>query len=163
MTRVHQAHPEKHMYWTEGGPSFRDPKYQTDWTQWSAIYAGILRNWARCIIAWNLAVDEAGKPNIGPIDWGGVITVDSRTKDIAWSGQYWALAHYSRAIRCGARRLESSADLESVSHVAFADQDGTKAVALTNAGSEQKATLRMSGMETAVNLPADSVSTPTWH
>ena len=75
---------------------FRDPNYQTDWTQWSATCAGILRNWARCIMAWNLAVDEAGKPNIGPFDCGGVITVDSRAKDIARSGQYWALAHYSR-------------------------------------------------------------------
>jgi glucosylceramidase len=162
MTRVHQAHPEKHMYWTEGGPSYRDPEYQTDWTQWSATFAGILRNWARCIMGWNLALDEAGKPNIGPFDCGGVVTINSKTKEITRSGQYWALAHYSRAIRRGARRLESSASLEGVSHVAFANPDGTKAVVLTNAGSERKATLRMAGMETAVNLPADSITTLTW-
>ena len=162
MTRVHQAHPEKHMYWTEGGPSYRDPEYQTDWTQWSATFAGILRNWARCIMGWNLALDEAGKPNIGPFDCGGVVTINSKTKEITRSGQYWALAHYSRAIRRGARRLESSASLEGVSHVAFANPDGTKVVVLTNAGTERKATLRMSGMETAVNLPADSITTLTW-
>ena len=162
MTRVHQAHPEKHMYWTEGGPSYRDPEYQTDWTQWSATFAGILRNWARCIMGWNLALDEAGKPNIGPFDCGGVVTINSKTKEITRSGQYWALAHYSRAIRRGARRLESSSSLEGVSHVAFANPDGTKAVVLTNAGSERKATLRMAGMETAVNLPADSITTLTW-
>jgi glucosylceramidase len=162
MTRVHQAHPEKHMYWTEGGPSFREPEYQTDWTQWSASFAGILRNWARCIMGWNLALDEAGKPNIGPFDCGGVVTINSKTKEITRSGQYWALAHYSRAIRRGARRLESSANLEGVSHVAFANPDGTKAVVLTNAGPQRKATLRMSGMETAVNLPADSITTLTW-
>jgi glucosylceramidase len=162
MTRVHQAHPEKHMYWTEGGPSYRDPEYQTDWTQWSATFAGILRNWARCIMGWNLALDEAGKPNIGPFDCGGVVTINSKTKEITRSGQYWALAHYSRAIRRGARRLESSSSLEGVSHVAFANPDGTKAVVLTNAGPQRKATLRMSGMETAVNLPADSITTLTW-
>ena len=162
MTRVHQAHPEKHMYWTEGGPSYRDPEYQTDWTQWSATFAGILRNWARCIMGWNLALDEAGKPNIGPFDCGGVVTINSKTKEITRSGQYWALAHYSRAIRRGARRLESSASLEGVSHVAFANPDGIKAVVLTNAGPQRKATLRMSGMETAVNLPADSITTLTW-
>jgi glucosylceramidase len=162
MTRVHQAHPDKHMYWTEGGPSFRDPRYQTDWVDWSANFAGILRNWARCIMGWNLALDEAGKPNIGPFDCGGVVTIDSKTKEVTRSGQYWALAHYSRAVRRGARRVESSSILKDVSHVAFANPDGTVAVVLTNAGPQRKATLRMAGMETAVNLPADSVSTLTW-
>ncbi|MBV8834633.1 MAG: hypothetical protein JO108_35995, partial [Acidobacteriaceae bacterium] len=50
MTRVHDAHPDKHAYWTEGGPDIKDPNYATDWSQWSATFAGILRNWARCII-----------------------------------------------------------------------------------------------------------------
>ncbi len=162
MARVHEAHPEKHMYWTEGGPSFRDPRYQTDWATWSATFAGILRNWARRIIGWNLALDEQGRPNIGPFDCGGVVTIDSKTKEITRSGQYWAFAHYSRAIRRGARRVESSGSLEGVSHVAFANPDSSKVVVLTNAGAERKSTLRVSGMETAVNLPSDSVSTLTW-
>ena len=47
MTRVHEAHPDKHMYWTEGGPSFKLPAYATDWAEWGATFAGILRNWSR--------------------------------------------------------------------------------------------------------------------
>jgi glucosylceramidase len=99
MTRVHEAHPDKHAYWSEGGPDYTDPAYQTDWTKWSASFTGILRNWARCIVGWNLALDEKGKPNVGPFTCGGLVTIHSGTREITRSGQYWAFAHYSRAIR----------------------------------------------------------------
>jgi glucosylceramidase len=162
MTRVHQAHPDRHAYWTEGGPDIRDPEYKTDWSRWSATFAGILRNWARSIIGWNMALDENGKPNIGPFFCGGLVTIDSKTKEITQSGQYWAFAHYSSAIRRGARRIESSGSLEGVSHVAFLNPDGTWAAILTNSAADQTAWLRMSGMEAKVNLPARSVVTLTW-
>jgi glucosylceramidase len=162
MTRVHEAHPEKHTYWTEGGPDVREPGYKTNWAHWGATCAGILRNWARCIIAWNLALDEAGRPNIGPFSCGGLVTIDSKTREITRSGQYWAMAHYSRAIRRGARRMESAGDLAGVSHVAFANPDGTKAAVLTNAGAARKIVLRMRGMEAEVSLPDNSITTLTW-
>ena len=95
MTRVHEAHPQKHVYWTEGGPAYNDPRYLTNWSHWASGIAGVLRNWSRCFIAWNLALDEAGKPNIGPFNCGGVVTIDSKTGEITRSGQFWALAHYA--------------------------------------------------------------------
>ncbi|MGE5647592.1 MAG: glycoside hydrolase family 30 protein [Acidobacteriota bacterium] len=159
MTRVHEAHPEKHAYWTEGGPDINDPEYKTDWTKWSATFAGILRNWARAITGWNMALDEKGNPNIGPFPCGGLVTIDSKTKEITESGQYWAFLHYSHAIRRGARRIESSGNLEGVAHAAFANPGGGAAIVLTNSGAERAVTLRMSGVETAINLPAGSIVT----
>lgn len=162
MTRVHEAHPEKHMYWTEGGPEYREPGYLTNWTRWSTSFAGILRNWSRCIIGWNLALDEQGRPNIGPFYCGGVVTIHSQTKEIARSGQYWAFAHYSRALRRGARRFDSQGEIARLSHVAFANPDGTRAMVLTNAGAERKVQLRLAGMMAEAVLPGDSVTTLTW-
>ena len=140
----------------------RQPQYLTNWAQWGSNFAGILRNWARCIITWNMALDEKGRPNIGPFPCGGLVTIDSRTKEITRSGMYRALLHYSRDIRRGARRIESSGNLEGVSHVAFANPDGGIAAVLTNAGADKKALLRMSGMEAEIGLPNDSVTTLTW-
>ena len=37
----------------------------------------LLNNWSRSITAWNVALDEKGKPNIGPFPCGGVITVEN--------------------------------------------------------------------------------------
>jgi glucosylceramidase len=162
ITRVHAAHPGKHMYWTEGGPHYTDPAYLTNWTQWSATFAGILRNWARCIIGWNLALDEKGRPNIGPFSCGGIVTINSTTREVVRSGMYWALAHYSRVIQRGARRFESEGSLEKVSHVAFANPDGTCAAVLTNAGGDRTAGLRLAGRVVDVALPADSVTSLTW-
>ena len=162
MTRVHEAHPDRHAYWTEGGPDLRDPGYKTDWTRWSATFAEILRNWSRAIVGWNVALDENGKPNIGPFFCGGAVTVDSRTKEITESGQYWAFAHYSSVIRRGARRIESSASLEGISHVAFVNPDKTMAAILTNSGAERTVPVRVGGMEARVKLPASSVATLTW-
>ncbi len=162
MTRVHEAHPNKHAYWTEGGPDYTDPAYQTDWAKWSAAFAGILRNWSRCVIAWNLALDEKGRPNIGPFPCGGVVTINSQSKEITRSGQYWALSHYGRALRPGAKRFHSAGEVKDVSHVAASNPDGTSAVVLTNTGAETKIRLTLAGMAADVVLPADSITTLTW-
>jgi glucosylceramidase len=163
MTRVHEAYPDKHAYWTEGGPDIIDPKYQTDWTKWASQFAGIMRNWSRCIIAWNLALDEKGKPNIGPFPCGGVVTIDSRTKAVTRSGQYWAFAHYSRHVRRGARVLEATGGPASVSHVAFENPDGSRVVVLTNAGNSATGLRVVLGDGVAeVSLPGDSVTTLAW-
>jgi glucosylceramidase len=162
MTRVHEAHPDKHAYWTEGGPDYTDPAYLTEWTRWSATFASILRNWSRSIIGWNLALDERGRPNIGPFTCGGIVTINSTTREVVRSGMYWALAHYSRVIRRGARRFESEGSLEGVSHVAFANPDGTRAAILTNAGPERTAHLQLARRTAKVALPKDSITTLTW-
>jgi glucosylceramidase len=164
MTRVHDAVPEKHAYWTEGGPDYTDPKYLTDWSKWSAQFAGIMNNWARCIIAWNYALDEQGRPNIGPFPCGGLVTIDSKTHDVTRSGQYWAFAHYSRHVRRGARVVESAGAAKSLAHVAFTNPDGSTALVLTNSGG-RPATPRIAvgGSAVQVTLPADSITTLQWH
>jgi glucosylceramidase len=162
MTRVHQAHPEKHAYWTEGGSDYRDPQYQTNWAHWGSNFAGILRNWARCIIGWNLALDEEGKPNIGPFDCGGLVTINSKTKEITRSGLYWAFAHYSRAVRRGARRIDSTAGPKGVSHVAFANPDGSTVAVLSNPGEASSTILRVLGKQAEVSLPQGSITTLAW-
>jgi glucosylceramidase len=121
-----------------------------------------LRNWSRCIMAWNMALDEQGRPNIGPFYCGGVVTIDSKTRAITRSGQYWALAHYSRAMRRGARRFDSLGGIAGLSHVAFANPDGSKVVVLTNPGAARTARLRLGDMMAEAALPADSVTTLSW-
>jgi len=162
MTRVHDAYPAKHMYWTEGGPDYKSPDYLTDWAKWGAMYAGVLRNYARCIVGWNLALDEKGCPNIGPFSCGGLVQIHSGTQEITRSGQYWAFAHYARAMRRGARRIASTGKADGVSHVAVINPDGSKAAVLTNSGAVRSVRLWMGGSQAEATLPAGSISTLTW-
>jgi glucosylceramidase len=163
MTRVHDAVPEKHAYWTEGGPDYTDPKYLTDWSKWGAQFAGIMNNWARCIIAWNYALDEQGRPNIGPFPCGGLVTINSKTHDVTRSGQYWAFAHYSRHVRRGARVVDSAGAAKSLAHVAFTNPDGSTALVLTNSGGRPAIPrIAVGGSAVQVTLPADSITTLQW-
>lgn len=163
MRKVFAAHPDAEMYWTEGGPDLTDPNYARDWAKWGQTYAGILRNGPRCIIGWNLALDENGKPNIGPFPCGGVVTIHSQTGQITRSGQYWAIFHYSHAIRRNGTVLESQGEVQNVAHLAVANPDGSYAMVLTNSGNvPQTVQVKLSSSATAVSLPADSITTLTW-
>ncbi len=168
MTRVHEAFPEKNAYWTEGGPDIAQPDYQTDYASWAETFNGILRNWARSITAWNIALDEKGKPNIGPFSCGGVVTVDSGTHKITKSGQYWAFSHYSKHIRRGAKVFatdgigEGQGTAGAVSHTGFRNPDGTIVVVLANRGPEKRVQLALGSNALEFDLPADSVHTLHW-
>jgi len=170
MTSVHDAFPQKNAYWTEGGPDFAQPDYQTDFTKWAETFNGVVRNWARSITAWNLALDEKGNPNIGPFSCGGVITVDNATKKVTRSGQYWAFAHLSRHVRRGAKVFQTDgvgeagaqASASSVSHAGFRNPDGSFVVVLSNRGPEKRVQLLLGSQALEVDLPADSVHTLQW-
>jgi glucosylceramidase len=159
MTRVHDAFPAKNAYWTEGGPDYTSPDYQTDWAKWSHTYSEVLRNWARCIVGWNLILDENGKPDIGPFSCGGVVTVNSKTHALTRSGQYWAFAHYSKVIERGAQVIGSHGELKDISHVAFENPDGRRVLVLTNQGGEQQISCQAGNQAMDLTLEPDSVMT----
>ncbi len=162
MSKVHDAYPEAEMHWTEGGPDYRDPNYLTDWCKWGATFSEIFKNWCQSVTSWNLALDEQGRPNIGPFPCGGVVTIDSKTREITRSGQYWAFAHYSRAGRRGARRFDSQTNTTDLHHVAFENTDGQRVLALSNPGAARTIELRLGDLGASVPLRADSLTTLAW-
>jgi len=162
MSKFHQAYPDAQIYWTEGGPDYTTPDYATDWVNWGQTYTDILRNWAQSITGWNLALDERGRPNIGPFPCGGMVTIHSQTREITQSGQYWAFAHFSRHIRRGARRFESSGKAQGVEHVALENPDGQNIVVLSNKGGATTVALKLGDASAEVSLPADSLTTLSW-
>src|SRR5262249_30270416 len=123
----------------------------------------ILRNGLRCIIGWNLALDENGKPNIGPFPCGGLVTIHSRTNEVTRSGQYWAFAHYSRAFRRSSTVVQSDGDIKDVCHVVAQNHDRSYAAVLTNTGTTRRTVWIKQGQSAVeVQLPGDSVATLGW-
>ena len=162
MSKAHEAHPDAEMYWTEGGPDYTSPDYLTDWAKWGETFTAILRNWCRSITGWNLALDERGRPNVGPFPCGGLVTIDSHSREITRSGQYWGLGHFSRAIRRGARRFASESALTEISHAAFENPDGTRVVVVTNSGAARTTTLQLGTMKAELALDKNSITTFVW-
>jgi glucosylceramidase len=162
MSKVLAAHPEVQMYFTEGSTDYNDPHYRDDWTKWSTTYTDVLKNGCRSAIAWNVATDENGKPNIGPYPCGGIVIINAHTQQVIRSGQYWALAHFSRAIRRGARRFESQSDAANLAHIAVENPGGQKVLILTNNGIQRDIKINQ-GLESAVvHLKENSIATLVW-
>jgi glucosylceramidase len=167
MTRVHEAFPAKNAYWTEGGPDINQPNYQTDFADWANTFNTVLNNWARSITAWNLALDEKGKPNIGPFSCGGTITVENGTHKVIKSGQYWAFAHFSRHIRKGAQvfatnGVDPSDRHAGVTHCGAINPDGSHVLVVANRGPQQRRQLIHGSNMVEIDLPAESVHTLVW-
>ena len=163
MSKVHDAHPDAEMHWTEGGPDYTSPDYATDWAKWGHTFTEALRNRCQSLTGWNLALDENGRPNIGPFPCGGLVTVHSQTKEITRSGQYWAFAHFSRLICRGARRFDSQGILPDVDHVACENPDGQKVLVITNTAAACPVVLQMGAVTAELTLPTASLTTLSWN
>ncbi len=175
MSLVHDQHPDKNAYWTEGGPDITQPDYQTDWAKWGELFNGILNNWARSITAWNLVLDEHGRPNIGPFSCGGTVTLEG-SGQIVRSGQYWALAHFSQHIKRGAKAIPTNGmeplpsggallDQDkgtALSHSAFRNPDGEMVVVLANRGPQRQTQLVLDRKSLDLAVPANSLMTLSW-
>lgn len=162
MSRVHDVYPDVPLYWTEGGPDYTSADYLTDWAKWGQTFTQVLRNWCRSITGWNLALDEKGKPNIGPFSCGGMVTIHSQTREITCSGQYWAFAHFSRNIKRGAKRIESTCKLAGIDQVAFENSDRGKVLLITNTGDSKTVAISEGTSSVELTLPQASITTLSW-
>lgn len=163
MSRVHDAHPSVGAHWTEGGQMYDDADFMTGWSRWAATIAGVLNNRAESFTVWNAALDERGRPNIGPFTCGGLVTVRSDTGAVERPALYYALGHYGRAFRRGDRVVGSRTPAGSgLSATAARGTDGRVALVLVNPGPARAVELAAGGRVAHYAAPADSVSTLRW-
>lgn len=159
MVRVQSAFPDVEMHWTEGSPDHDDPEYLRCWSVWAQKFSDILLNGCRSITGWCFATDERGRPNIGPYQLGGMLTIDSKTKDIYHSGQFWAMKHYSRFIKRGAVRVDSRSSTKDLACCAFENPDGSLVIVITNSGAPKICELQLQNKSARLSLTGNSVVT----
>jgi glucosylceramidase len=191
MGNVKQKFPDVEMHWTEGGDDYKSADYLTNWSKWGATFSGILANGPQSITTWNVALDERGRPNIGPFDCGGLVQIHSVTKEITLTGLYWALVQYARALRRSAVIVAShdangdapavnaaligqpassstvtatpnSTATSRVYHTAAKNSDGSVVLLLTNPGDAKEVTIACSGQTAKIALTTDSITTLRW-
>jgi glucosylceramidase len=161
MTTFHDHYPLKSVYMTEcsGGDWQTDPFAAT-----IDLVIDSTANFARAIALWNMALDENNGPkNTGCSTCRGVITIDSRSGNVTYNADYFALGHFSKWVRRGAVRIASTSSSALVKQVAFENTDGRLAVVAHNKGSS---TLRVR-VETGANamtveVPANAAVTLSW-
>lgn len=164
MTKVHDAYPNKNLYFTEQMVADRPGDTELRVAEPVArLIVGAPRNWSRNVLLWNLAAD----PNFGPHTNNGgcpvcegAITLDGNnvTRNLA----YYTVAQASKFVRPGSVRIASSAST-SLPNVAFLAPDGRKALIVANPGDAAvRFAIVYRHKRVAAELPAGAVATYIW-
>ena len=167
MTEVHNAHPEKGLYFTEisGGAWANDFSDNLMWNM-NNIFIGTARNWSKNALLWNLALDESyGPQNNGCSNCRGVITIGAANGLVTKNEEYYSIAHFSKFVRPGAFRIGTivSHTLSGLSAVGFQNTDGTKVLVACNDSNADKAfTVNQGKNNFSYTVPAKSVVTIVW-
>lgn len=99
---IKNAYPDLPLHFTEGGPRLYD-NYATDWCKWGIMISKVLNMGYSSFTGWNLMLDEFGGPNVGPFFCGGLVTRNSVSNELSYSGQYIAFKHISKFMQKGAK------------------------------------------------------------
>jgi glucosylceramidase len=172
MTALHDAHPDKGIYFTEcSGSQSADPASTfSDTLKWHArnLVIGATRNWAETVINWNAALDPDGGPHTGGCTGcTGVLTV-AADGTVTRNAEYYTLGHLARFVQPGAVRIASTSFGTTgwngqVEDVAFRNPDGGTVLVAHNENDDPRTVaVREGGREFTYTLPGGSLATFTW-
>ncbi len=165
-TPVRDAYPDKDVYMTECSGGSWEPVISGGLTlQARQQVIQTTRHWARGVLFWNLALDENGGPHAGGCGTcRGVVTINSVTGKVSRNDEYYALAHASRFVRQGARRITSTETGSGIDNVAFRNEDdGSIALIVTNSAQKpQRIAVNEGERRFSYTLPARSLATFVW-
>lgn len=162
MSKVHDAHPDKNLYFTEQW-TWSKGEFAGD-LRWHVrtLIVGATRNWGRNVLEWNLASDENFDPHT---DDGGcseckgaLIVSDSVTRNVS----YYIVAHASKFVRPGSVRINSNIP-ENIHNVAFINPQGQKVLVVVNDNDSDKSFgIRFNGKTAKAKLEGGAVGTYVW-
>jgi glucosylceramidase len=161
MSQVHDAHPDKHVYFTEQYTG-SEGKFEGDLI-WSVknLIIGATRNWSRNVLEWNLANDSSFGPHTpgGCTTCKGALTIESSvTRNVS----YYIIAHASKFVPPGSVRIQSN-NIDSLNNVAFKTPGGKKVlIAVNESAAATTFNIHESGNAAIVFLPGRSVGTFIW-
>ena len=163
MSKVHEAHPDKHLYFTEQWTS-GEGQFDGD-LMWHTreLIIGAPRNWSRNVLEWNLASDPKFDPHTddgGCTICQGALTVDTDT--VVRNVSYYIIAHASKFVPDGAVRIDSNVP-SGLPNVAYRTPDGKKVLIAMNEGSADKTFSFTDGRDSyTATVPKGSVARLVW-
>ncbi|MCU7693388.1 glycoside hydrolase family 30 beta sandwich domain-containing protein [Haoranjiania flava] len=168
MDYIHNAFPDKNLYFTEISIGLWGYTFAED-LMWNLEHVGIgtLNRHCKAVIVWNFMLDEQHGPNRpgGCTNCLGVIDINKADyTTLTRNSHYYDLAHLSKVIQGGAKRIKTSGFTTSGLHyTAVLNPDNTVGVVVLNTKDEpQSITLAMDGRSLSYSLPAKSVASFKW-
>lgn len=160
LSTVHNAHPDKNLYFTEQWTGSRDSfNGDLNWHTKNVII-GSMRNWSKIALEWNLANDANFQPHTpgGCTECKGAITINSSeefTKNVA----YYIIGHASKFIPQNSVRIAST-QTGTLATAAFKTPSG-KTVLIVQNDSEnvENFNIKINELSAPVSIPGKSAAT----
>jgi glucosylceramidase len=138
---------------------------------WGNVIFSDLEAGTSAWIYWNMILDESGGPwavspihgNPDPNEQHPVVIINKKTHEITYTGLYYYLAHFSKFVRPGAVRVQTSGKVEGVRVMTFQSAEGDFVAQLLNSGNQDTAVNLVSkGRILHIALPARAITTAVW-
>lgn len=162
MGLVHEAHPEKNLYFTEQWTGSKG-SFEGDF-KWHLknVIIGTLRNWSKNALEWNLANDT----NFGPHTFGGcteckgALTINGNA--VSRNVSYYIIGQASKYVPAGSKRIMSNLQA-GLPSVAFIRPDGKKVlIVLNELNGVATFNIGFSNKQALVSLPIGGAGTFVW-
>jgi glucosylceramidase len=145
------------------------------------VMIGSMRNWAREVTLWNLALDPSGgpvqQPNSGCGGCSGLVTINQATHQTTYNASYYQLGQLGRFVQPGAARIDSNHFVSyyhtrsgangatpGLDDAAFLNPDGSRVViAYNNSPAPIKFAVSWRGSSFTHTLPAGATVTFAWN
>lgn len=161
LSTVHNAHPDKHVYFTEQFTSSTGG-FEGD-LKWHLknVIIGSMRNWSRTALEWNLANDPGFGPHTpgGCTECKGALTIGG---SVSRNVSYYIIAHASKFVPAGSIRVASN-NSGSLYSVAFETPEKKKVLIVLNDGASASSfNIKFKSKWVTPVLPAGGVGTYIW-
>ena len=158
---------EDDWYWkkeaTDWGWDWAPEHLKKDHPKYVPVYRyardiiGSLNNWVDGWVDWNMVLDRQGGPNWAKNWCIAPVIVDPDNNEVYFTPLYETLAHFSRFIRPGAKRIGFELSDEELMMTSAQNPDGSIAVVILNMGADAKSinlTLGEESVDIAISAQA---------
>ena len=129
-----KKHPDKELFFSEGCVEYSCHKDKTKFEnaqRYIHELIGDINNGITAVTDWNLLLDEFGGPNHTGNLCEAPIMYEKNTDTLIINDSYYAIGHFSRFVKSGAKRILVSLGIK-LEATAFENPDGTMAIIVSN-------------------------------
>lgn len=158
---LHHLHPDKHLLFTEG--CIEGGVHLNAWhtgERYARNMIGDFRNHCEGYIDWNLVLNEFGGPNHVGNFCDAPIIADTIEQEIHLNSSYYYIGHFSKHVKPGSIRVESTSSQTELKHVAFVTPENrTVLIVLNETEEDLNVNIQFGTYNKIVEIPRRSIST----
>ncbi len=177
---LHHRYPELKLWMTEVCHSYdtdtsrKHPMPYLDYADgdfWGNRIFDDLEVGTSAWIYWNMILDQNGGPwlvspkheDFDKNNQHPIVVIDRQKHEVTYTGLYYYLSHFSKFVRPGAVRLQSTGSMKGVRCVVFRSKDGGLVMEVMNSLKQPTSpVVKWRDRTLTLNLPAMSISTYLW-